>query len=151
VILDFWTFCCVNCLHVLDELRELEEKYRDVLVIVGVHSPKFAHEADPDALVAAVSRYEVHHPVLDDPTLITWSAYTARAWPTLVVIDPEGTSSRRCPRGHRTTSRSWSRSSSPRTAAILRFMEAGATPRRADNRTTFWPAPIRPALTCQSR
>lgn len=90
VILDFWTFCCINCLHVLDELRELEEQHRDVLVIVGVHSPKFAHEADPVALAAAVERYEVHHPVLDDPELVTWSAYTARAWPTLVVIDPEG-------------------------------------------------------------
>ncbi|WP_028049469.1 NHL domain-containing thioredoxin family protein [Cellulomonas sp. URHD0024] len=90
VILDFWTFCCINCLHVLDELRELEDRYRDVLVIVGVHSPKFAHEADPAALAAAVQRYEVHHPVLDDPALTTWSAYTARAWPTLVVIDPEG-------------------------------------------------------------
>lgn len=90
VLLDFWTFCCVNCLHVLDELRELEEQYRDVLVIVGVHSPKFVHEADPVALAAAVERYEVRHPVLDDPELVTWSAYTARAWPTLVVIDPEG-------------------------------------------------------------
>lgn len=90
VVLDFWTFCCINCLHVLDELRELEEQHRDVLVIVGVHSPKFEHEADPVALAAAVERYEVHHPVLDDPDLVTWSAYTARAWPTLVVIDPEG-------------------------------------------------------------
>jgi len=90
VILDFWTFCCINCLHVLDELRELEEQHRDVLVIVGVHSPKFVHEADPVALAAAVERYEVHHPVLDDPQLVTWSAYTARAWPTLVVVDPEG-------------------------------------------------------------
>jgi len=90
VLLDFWTFCCINCLHVLDELRELEEQYRDVLVVVGVHSPKFVHEADPVALAAAVDRYEVHHPVLDDPELVTWSAYTARAWPTLVVIDPEG-------------------------------------------------------------
>ena len=90
VLLDFWTFCCINCLHVLDELRPLEEKYADVLVTVGVHSPKFEHEADPDALAAAVERYAVHHPVLDDPDLTTWAAYTARAWPTLVVVDPEG-------------------------------------------------------------
>ena len=89
-VLDFWTFCCVNCLHVLDELRELEARYREVLMIVGVHSPKFVHEADPVALAAAVDRYEVHHPVLDDPDLTTWSAYSARAWPTLVVVDPEG-------------------------------------------------------------
>ncbi len=90
VVLDFWTFCCVNCLHVLDELRELEARFPDALVVVGVHSPKFVHEADPDALAAAVERYEVHHPVLDDPTLVTWQAYAARAWPTLVVVDPEG-------------------------------------------------------------
>jgi thiol-disulfide isomerase/thioredoxin len=90
VLLDFWTFCCINCLHVLDELRPLEEKFSDVLVTVGVHSPKFEHEADPVALAAAVERYEIHHPVLDDPELETWKAYTARAWPTLVVIDPEG-------------------------------------------------------------
>jgi thiol-disulfide isomerase/thioredoxin len=90
VVLDFWTFCCVNCLHVLDELRPLEERYADSLVLIGVHSPKFEHEADPDALAAAVERYAVHHPVLDDPELATWQAYTARAWPTLVVIDPEG-------------------------------------------------------------
>ncbi|GGH62377.1 NHL domain-containing thioredoxin family protein [Rothia aerolata] len=90
VILDFWTFCCMNCLHVLDELRPLEEEFSDILVTVGVHSPKFEHEADPDALAAAVDRYDITHPVLDDPNLTTWSAYTARAWPTLVVVDPEG-------------------------------------------------------------
>lgn len=90
VILDFWTFCCINCLHVLDELRPLEEQFKDVLVTVGVHSPKFEHEADPVALAAAVERYEITHPVLDDPELLTWQAYSARAWPTLVVVDPEG-------------------------------------------------------------
>ncbi|ALE07350.1 hypothetical protein AL755_20780 [Arthrobacter sp. ERGS1:01] len=90
VLLDFWTFCCINCLHVLDELRPLEELYKDVLVTVGVHSPKFEHEADPVALAAAVERYDIHHPVLDDPELLTWQAYSARAWPTLVVVDPEG-------------------------------------------------------------
>ncbi|MGW1105116.1 NHL domain-containing thioredoxin family protein [Streptomyces sp. NPDC002540] len=90
VILDFWTFCCVNCLHVLDELRELEEKHRDTVVIIGVHSPKFVHEAEHQAVVDAVERYEVHHPVLDDPELATWKQYAVRAWPTLVVVDPEG-------------------------------------------------------------
>ncbi|WP_225849801.1 NHL domain-containing thioredoxin family protein [Streptomyces sp. HPF1205] len=90
VILDFWTFCCVNCLHVLDELRELEERHRDTVVIVGVHSPKFAHEAEHRSVADAVERYEVHHPVLDDPELATWKQYAVRAWPTLVVIDPEG-------------------------------------------------------------
>ncbi|GAA2572034.1 NHL domain-containing thioredoxin family protein [Pseudonocardia hydrocarbonoxydans] len=90
VLLDFWTFCCVNCLHVLDELRALEERFADELVVVGVHSPKFVHEADPVAVEDAVERYGVTHPVLDDPELRTWDAYAARAWPTLVVVDPAG-------------------------------------------------------------
>jgi len=90
LIIDFWTFCCINCLHVLDELRPLEEKYGDVLVTIGVHSPKFEHERDPAALAAAVERYGVAHPVLDDPELITWDQYAAKAWPTLAVVDPEG-------------------------------------------------------------
>ncbi|MFC0530356.1 NHL domain-containing thioredoxin family protein [Phytohabitans kaempferiae] len=90
VLLDFWTFCCINCLHVLDELRPLEEAYGDVLVIIGVHSPKFEHERDADALAAAVERYGVAHPVLDDPRMETWEQYAAKAWPTLSVVDPEG-------------------------------------------------------------
>ncbi|MFD7434905.1 NHL domain-containing thioredoxin family protein [Streptomyces sp. NPDC059861] len=90
VVLDFWTFCCINCLHVVDELRELEARHRDTVVVVGVHSPKFVHEADHAAVADAVERYGVEHPVLDDPDLGTWKQYAVRAWPTLVVIDPEG-------------------------------------------------------------
>ncbi len=90
VLLDFWTSCCVNCLHVLDELRSLEERFVDVLVVVGVHSPKFAHEADHATVLDAVERYGVRHPVLDDPELLMWSQYAVRAWPTLVLVDPEG-------------------------------------------------------------
>ncbi|MFI8952225.1 NHL domain-containing thioredoxin family protein [Streptomyces sp. NPDC053750] len=90
VILDFWTFCCINCLHALDELRDLEERHRDTVVIVGVHSPKFTHEAEHRAVLDAVERYGVEHPVLDDPERATWKQYAVRAWPTLAVIDPEG-------------------------------------------------------------
>ncbi len=90
VLLDFWTFACVNCLHVVDELRELEERHRDTLVVIGVHSPKFPHEAEHAAVADAVERYAVAHPVLDDPELTTWTQYAVRAWPTLAVVDPEG-------------------------------------------------------------
>ncbi|MER7575611.1 NHL domain-containing thioredoxin family protein [Streptomyces sp. NPDC126514] len=90
LILDFWTFCCINCLHVIDELRSLERRHPDTVVVVGVHSPKFVHEAEHRAVVDAVERYGVEHPVLDDPDLATWKQYAVRAWPTLVVIDPEG-------------------------------------------------------------
>ena len=90
VLLDFWTFCCINCLHVLEELRPLEERFGDDLVVVGVHSPKFEHEKDPEALSRAVARYDVRHPVLDDPEKETWDQYGVRAWPTLVLVDPAG-------------------------------------------------------------
>jgi thiol-disulfide isomerase/thioredoxin len=90
VLLDFWTAGCVNCLRVLDELAVLEDRYGDALVVLGVHSPKFAHEARPEAVAAAVRRHGVRHPVLDDADLITWDAYAARAWPTLVLVDPRG-------------------------------------------------------------
>ncbi|HVV13989.1 NHL domain-containing thioredoxin family protein [Amycolatopsis sp.] len=90
VLLDFWTSGCINCLHVLDELRPLEEEFADVLVTIGVHSPKFLHEGEAAAIEAAVRRYEVHHPVLNDPDMETWSQYAVKAWPTLVIVDPEG-------------------------------------------------------------
>ena len=90
VVLDFWTFCCINCIRVLEELRPLEARYADVLVVIGVHSPKFPHETDHAALERAVARHRITHPVLDDPELATWEQYGIKGWPTLVVIDPEG-------------------------------------------------------------
>jgi len=90
VLLDFWTFCCINCLHVVEELRPLEEAYPEDLVIIGVHSPKFPEERDHQRVVEAVARHRITHPVLDDPDMITWSRYAVRAWPTLVLIDTEG-------------------------------------------------------------
>jgi thiol-disulfide isomerase/thioredoxin len=90
VLLDFWTFCCINCLRVVEELRPLEERFGDRLVVIGVHSPKFPHEADHAAVARAVARHRITHPVLDDPELETWQQYGVRAWPTLVVIDPDG-------------------------------------------------------------
>jgi thiol-disulfide isomerase/thioredoxin len=90
VLLDFWTFCCANCLHVIDELRELEARYPDELVIIGVHSPKFEHEKSDRAVLAATERYGVAHPVFNDPELRLWQQYAVRAWPTLALIDPDG-------------------------------------------------------------
>jgi thiol-disulfide isomerase/thioredoxin len=90
VLLDFWTFCCINCLRVIEELRPLEERFGDRLVVIGVHSPKFPHESDHAAVARAVARHRITHPVLDDPELETWQQYGVRAWPTLVIIDPDG-------------------------------------------------------------
>ncbi|MBA3471836.1 MAG: alkyl hydroperoxide reductase [Rubrobacter sp.] len=71
-------------------MRPLEERFGDDLVVIGVHSPKFEHERDHEALVRAVARYDVGHPVLDDPDRATWDQYGVRAWPTLVLVDPAG-------------------------------------------------------------
>jgi thiol-disulfide isomerase/thioredoxin len=90
LLLDFWTLCCVNCHHVLAELRDLETTYADVLTVVGVHSPKFEHEKLADTVLQAIHRHDIHHPVLNDPDMTTWQAYGVRAWPTLVLVDPEG-------------------------------------------------------------
>jgi thiol-disulfide isomerase/thioredoxin len=90
VLLDFWTFCCANCLHVIEELHALERHFGNELVIIGVHSPKFEHEKSDDAVAAATERYGVSHPVFNDPELHLWQQYAVRAWPSLVLIDPDG-------------------------------------------------------------
>lgn len=90
VLLDFWTLACANCQRVIEEVRALERRYADVLVVIGVHSPKFPHEHDHDAVRRAVARHRVEHPVLDDPEMRTWDAYAVRAWPTLVLVDAAG-------------------------------------------------------------
>ena len=90
VLLDFWTLACANCLRVTEELRGLERRFAGALVVIGVHSPKFAHEHDHAAVRMAVARHRIEHPVLDDPDRTTWDAYAARAWPTLVLIDQQG-------------------------------------------------------------
>ena len=90
VLLDFWTLCCVNCVRASEELRGLERRWGDELVVVGVHSPKFPHEHDHEAVRTAVARHRIEHPVLDDPGRESWEQYAVRAWPTLVLVDPEG-------------------------------------------------------------
>jgi thiol-disulfide isomerase/thioredoxin len=90
VVLDFWTLACINCQRVVEELRGLERRFADALVVIGIHSPKFPHEHDHDAVRAAVARHRIDHPVLDDPELTMWEAYAVRAWPTLVLVDAQG-------------------------------------------------------------
>lgn len=90
LLLDFWTLCCVNCHHVLAELRPIEAEFADLLTVVGVHSPKFEFEKDANAIRSAVQRHGVEHPVLNDPEMATWQAYGVRGWPTLVLVDPIG-------------------------------------------------------------
>jgi len=90
VLLDFWTYGCINCMHILPDLRRLEEKYRAELVVVGVHSAKFTNERKADNIRRILVRYDIDHPVVNDANFSIWKAYGARAWPTQVLIDPEG-------------------------------------------------------------
>ncbi|MCG8512461.1 MAG: redoxin domain-containing protein [Rhodospirillales bacterium] len=90
VVVDFWTFCCINCLHVVPTLNRLEDAYPDELVVIGVHSPKFAAERDNANLRHAIARCGVRHPVIQDPDMVLWDEYCIRAWPTLIFIGPDG-------------------------------------------------------------
>ena len=91
VILDFWTYCCINCMHVLPELEYLEQKYAaDPFVIIGVHSNKYSNEAQPKNIEEAMLRYGITHPVVVDEEHLVWGMYGVSAWPTLVVIDSTG-------------------------------------------------------------
>src|SRR5689334_7818561 len=91
VLLDFWTYCCINCLHVLEDLKYLEAKYAGrPFAVVGVHSPKFPHEDDAQSVRQAVLRHGIQHLVLLDSGRRTWDAYAVRGWPTLVLLDPRG-------------------------------------------------------------
>jgi thiol-disulfide isomerase/thioredoxin len=89
VILDFWTYCCINCLHILPDLKYLERKYKDSLTVIGVHSAKFDNEKEVENIRQAILRYDIEHPVLVDSGFNVWQQYAVRAWPTLMVIDPE--------------------------------------------------------------
>jgi thiol-disulfide isomerase/thioredoxin len=87
VLLDFWTYCCINCMHVLPDLATLEEKYRDQpFLVIGVHSAKFTNEGQRQTVRAAVGRYEIAHPVIIDENMRLWSEYAVRSWPTLVLV-----------------------------------------------------------------
>jgi thiol-disulfide isomerase/thioredoxin len=90
VLLDFWTYCCINCMHILPDLKRLEQKYPDVLVVIGVHSAKFTNEGETEQIRRAILRYEIGHPVVNDRDFKIWRAYGASAWPTTVLIDPQG-------------------------------------------------------------
>lgn len=90
VLVDFWTFCCINCIHVMPKLHALEQEFGSALTVIGVHSAKFANERDTDNIREAILRYGIEHPVVNDHHFAIWQAFGVRAWPTLVLIGPDG-------------------------------------------------------------
>jgi DNA-binding beta-propeller fold protein YncE len=89
VLLDFWTYCCINCMHVIPDLKKLEEKYPE-LVVIGVHSAKYHNEKIKENIKQAILRYEIEHPVVIDNDFTLWRAYVINAWPSFILIDPQG-------------------------------------------------------------
>ena len=90
VLLDFWTYGCINCIHIIPDLKKLEMKYANQLVVIGVHSAKFQNEKETENIRRIILRYEIEHPVYNDSEYAVWQSYGVRAWPTQVLIDPAG-------------------------------------------------------------
>lgn len=90
VLLDFWTYGCINCIHIIPELKKLEAKYRNELVVIGVHSGKFENERETENIRRIILRYELEHPVVNDADFSIWNAYRVEAYPTQILIDPAG-------------------------------------------------------------
>lgn len=90
VLLNFWTSCCTNSMQVLNDLHFLEKKFQDKLAVISIHSPKFQNEHIPSQLQKTINRLHIRHPVANDPKFELWRSYGIKAWPTVVVIDPEG-------------------------------------------------------------
>lgn len=91
-VLDFFTYCCINCIHILPDLEALEHLHseKDGLVILGVHSAKFENEKSSTNILSAVLRYDIRHPVVNDSEAKLWHSLSVQCWPTLVVVSPEG-------------------------------------------------------------
>jgi thiol-disulfide isomerase/thioredoxin len=91
ILLEMWTFGCINCQNVMPSLKEWHSKYKDQgLVIIGSHYPEFAYEADLENLKRAIARYGIEYAVAQDNDGATWQAYKNHYWPALYLIDKQG-------------------------------------------------------------
>ncbi|NDF11197.1 MAG: hypothetical protein EB060_00055 [Proteobacteria bacterium] len=90
ILLDFWTFCCINCMHIIPDLQYLEHTFGNNLTVIGVHSAKFLNEKDKENIRSAVLRYGIEHPVVNDASFRIWNSFGVTAWPSLILINPLG-------------------------------------------------------------
>ncbi len=91
VLVDFWTYTCINCIRTLPYLKDWDKKYRDKgLVIVGVHTPEFEFEKKYENVLKAVNEYQIKYPVAQDNNYVTWNLYQNRYWPHKYLIDVDG-------------------------------------------------------------
>lgn len=92
VVLDFFTYCCINCLHILPDLKRLEKLYPvdKGVVLIGVHSAKFDNEKIDSNILSALQRYEITHPVVNDANSVLWDDLQVQCWPTILILGPKG-------------------------------------------------------------
>ena len=90
VLLDFWTYGCINCIHIIPHLKKLEEKYTNQLVVIGIHSGRYENERDTENIRRVILRYGLEHPVYNDSEFAVLDAYKVKSWPTRILIDPVG-------------------------------------------------------------
>lgn len=105
-MIDFWTYCCINCLHVLPDVEYLENKFQSEssIVFMGCHSAKFLNEKGSAKVRDAILKYDVRHPVINDDKMLVWRNYERRSWPSIVVLSPKSIPILiLCEEGHRDT------------------------------------------------
>ncbi len=92
LVIDFWTYCCINCIHTLQTLDYVDEKYTNKPVtVIGIHSAKYPNEKDQKNITEAIKRYDVKHPILVDQQMHLWRQYGINAWPTILFVAPDNT------------------------------------------------------------
>mgnify|MGYP001578132930 CR=1 FL=1 len=91
VVIDFWTYSCINCQRTMPYLRDWYERYKDKgLVIIGVHSPEFEFEKSEKNVAQAIKDFKLTYPIVQDNDFATWRAYSNRYWPAKYIVDKEG-------------------------------------------------------------
>ena len=91
VLVDFWTYTCINCVNTLPYVKDWYQKYKDQgLVVVGVHTPEFPYERNTDNVKTAIKRFDLRYPVAQDNGYKTWTAYNNQYWPAFYLVDKKG-------------------------------------------------------------
>ncbi len=90
ILLDFWTYACVNCLHIIPEIKKLEAEFGDRLTVIGVHSGKFNNEKETVSIKSAILKYDISHLVVNDSDFKIWNSFAVSSWPTIILLDPKG-------------------------------------------------------------
>ena len=90
ILLDFWTYACINCIHNFPEIKKLEAEFGDRLTVIGVHSGKFSNEKETVSIKKAILKYDISHLVVNDANFKIWNNFSVSSWPTMILLDPRG-------------------------------------------------------------